>query len=136
VLAVLPDDSRRAVALTEAAVNVAQGGPIVFLYRGQGPPPTGFPHLMEIVDPYLNDQDAQEIFGRAERAGRAHDGHRKYLYVGKGSEADAVTRVREGIQPEHTLVTEGDDGEFGKIKPDRVRRIIQDSVPIRDYAMG
>ncbi len=136
VLAVLPDDTRRAVALAEAAVTAARGGPIVFLYRGQGPPPTGFPHLMEIVDPYLNDQDAQEIFGRAERAGRVHGGHRKYLYVAKGSEAGALTRVWEGMHPEHTLVAEGDDGEFGEIPPARVRRIMQDSVPIRDYAMG
>jgi len=136
VLAVLPDDSGRAVALSAAAVHVARGGPIVFLYRGKGPPPTGLPHLMEIVDPYLNDHDAQEIFGRAERAVRGHGGHRKYLYVGKGSEAGAVTRVREGIQPEHTLVVEGDDGEFGEIPPARVRRIICDSVPVRDYAMG
>jgi amino acid transporter len=137
VLAVLPDDSVRAVALAEAAVRVARGGPIVFLYRGQGPPPTGFPHLMEIVDPYLNDHAAQEILGRAERVGRAHGGgHRKYLYVGKGSEAGAVTRVRKGIHPEHTLVVEGDDGEFDEIRPDHVRLIVQDTIPIRDYTIG
>ena len=135
VLAVLPDDTRRAVALAEAAVTAARGGPIAFLYRGKGPPPTGFPHLMEIVDPYLNDQHAQEIFGRAERAGRVHGGHRKYLYVGKGSEAGALTRVWEGIHPKHTLVVEGDDGEFGEIPLAHARHIIQDSVPILDYVM-
>jgi amino acid transporter len=136
VLAVLPEDPEGAVALTEAAAQVARGGPIVFLYRGQGPPPTGFPHLMEIVDPYFNDHAAQEIFGRVERASRAHGGHRKYLYVGKGSVPDAVIKVWKGIQPEHTLVVEGDDGEFDKIQPARVRRIIQGTVPIRDYTIG
>jgi amino acid transporter len=132
-LAVLPHDRGQAIAVAEAAVRMARGGPIVFLYRGQGSPPAGLPHLMEIVDPYLNDHDAQETFGRVERAGRVHGGHRKYLYVSKGSEAGAVTRVWAGIQPEHTLVVEGDVDELGEIQPDRVRPIIQDSVRIRDY---
>lgn len=136
VLAVLPDDSGRAVALAAAAVGVARGGPIVFLYRGQGPVPTGFPHLMEIADPYLNDHDAQEIFGRVELLGRAHGCHRKYLYVGKGSEGGAVRRVWAGLRPDHTLVVEDDDGEFAEIPPERARRIMQDSVPIREYPLG
>jgi hypothetical protein len=43
--------------------------------------------------------------------------------------------VWEGIQPEHTLMIEGDVDELGEIQPDLVRRIIQDSVRIQDYTM-
>lgn len=134
VLAVLPDETTQAVALANAAVNLAQGRPIVFLYRGRGTPPTGLPHLMEIVDPYLNDQHAQEIFGRVEHAARDHGGHRKYVYVGKGLAADAVNRVWDALQPDDTLVVAGDDEDFVRIPTGGVHHMIQDSVPILDYA--
>jgi len=133
VLAVLPGDRRLAVALAESAVRVARGAPIVFLYRGQGPAPTGLPHLMEIADPYLNDAHAQEVFGHVEQAAHAHGGHRKYLYVGKESQAGVVSAVRDGIKAQHTLVVDGDARDFDEIRPAGGHNIIADSVPIRDF---
>ena len=133
VLAVVPSDPDQAVALAKAAVKVARNQPIVFLYRGQGTPPSGLPHLMEIVDPYLNDPTAQEILGRVERVARAHGGHRKYVYVGKGTAAEAANRIGAHLRPVHTLVVESPDERTAPTATGPVARITQDSVPILDY---
>src|ERR1700686_4417480 len=106
VLAVIPSEPGPAVALAKAAVDVANNQPIVFLYRGEGLPRTGFPHLMEIVDPYLTDAIAQDVLGRVEREARTHGGHRKYIYVGKGTAAEAAKRIGAALHPIHTLLVD------------------------------
>jgi amino acid transporter len=133
VLAVVPSDPRQAVALAEAAVKAAGNQPIVFLYRGQGTPPTGLPHLMEIVDPYLNDPTAQDILGRVEGVARAHGGHRKYVYVGKATAAEAANRIGAQLRPIHTLVVESPSERTAPTAAGPVTRVTQDSVPILDY---
>jgi amino acid transporter len=133
VLAVIPSDPGAAIALAKAAVKAAKNQPIVFLYRGQGIPPTGLPHLMEIVDPYLNDDSAQEILGQVERVARAHGGHRKYVYVGKGTAAEAANRIGAALHPFHTLVVESPNEKTAPTAAGRAVRMIEDSVTILDY---
>jgi amino acid transporter len=134
VLAVVPSDLGPAVALAKAAVEVAKNQPIVFLYRGRGMAPTGLPHLMEIVDPYLNDAAAQEILGRVERVARVHGGHRKYVYIGKGTTAEAVSRIGAALHPVHTLVVDSPDESMAPAAAGRAARLTEDSVSILDYA--
>jgi len=133
VLAVVPNEPGPAVALAKAAVEVADNQPIVFVYRGQGLPRTGLPHLMEIVDPYLTDSTAQEILGRVEREAKTHGGHRKYIYVGKGTAAEAANRLAEVLRPIHTLVVDGPSERSAPSAPGRPTRMAEDSVTIVDY---
>jgi amino acid transporter len=133
VLAVVPSEPGPAVALAKAAVEAAHNQPIVFLYRGQGLPRSGLPHLMEIVDPYLADATAQNVLGRVEREARTHGGHRKYIYVGKGTTADAVSRIDAALQPMHTLVVDSSQERSTPTAPGRPTRITVDSVAILDY---
>jgi len=133
VLAVVPSEPGPAVALAKAAVEAAHNQPIVFLYRGQGLPRSGLPHLMEIVDPYLADGTAQNILGRVEREARTHGGHRKYIYVGKGTTAEAVGRIDAALQPMHTLVVDSPQERSTPTAPGRPARTTVDSVTILDY---
>jgi len=133
VLAVVPNEAGPAVALAKAAVEVANNQPIVFVYRGQGLPRTGLPHLMEIVDPYLTDSTAQEILGRVEREARTHGGHRKYIYVGKGTAAEAANRLAEVLRPIHTLAVDSPSERSAPTAPGRPTRMTEDSVTIVDY---
>jgi len=133
VLAVVPNEAGPAVALAKAAVEVAHNQPIVFVYRGQGLPRTGLPHLMEIVDPYLTDSPAQEILGRVEREARTHGGHRKYIYVGKGTAAEAANRLAEVLRPIHTLAVDSPSERSAPTAPGRPTRMTEDSVTIVDY---
>jgi amino acid transporter len=103
VLVVVPHDSSEAVAVAKRALDRAEHKPIVFLYRGRAKPAEGLPHLMEIVDPYLNDHEAQEILGRVEHEVREHRGHRKYLYVAREAAPDTAKRVAEVLRPTHIL---------------------------------
>ncbi len=88
---------------------------------------------MEIVDPYLNDPTAQEILGRVERVARAQGGHRKYVYVGKGTAAEAANRIGAHLRPVHTLVVESANERTAPSVAGRARRITEESVPILDY---
>jgi amino acid transporter len=134
VLAVVPSDPHQAVALAKAAVKVARDKPIVFLYQGQPVPHTGLPHLMEIVDPYLSDTTAHEILGRVEQVARRHARRRKYIYVPKGTAAEAATRISAAFRPVHTLVVESPAEKMEPTADGPVSRITEDSVPILDYA--
>jgi amino acid transporter len=133
VLAVVPSDAGSAVAVAKAAVAVAKNEPIVFVYRGDGLPKTGLPHLMEIVDPYLTDTTAQDVLGRVEREARAHAGHRKYIYVGKGTTAEAVSRIDAALRPTHTLVVDSPSEQSAPTAAGRPTRMTEDSVTILDY---
>jgi amino acid transporter len=133
VLAVVPTERKPAVALARAAVKAANQEPIVFLYRGQGLAKTGLPHLMEIVDPYLTDATAQDLLGRVEREARTHGGHRKYIYVGKGTAAEAAKRLAAALHPIHTLVVDSPSERSTPSAAGRPARINEDSVTILDY---
>jgi len=136
VLAVIPSEPGPAVALAKAAVKAAKNEPIVFLYRGQGLPATGLPHLMEIVDPYLTDATAQDVLGRVEREARTHGGHRKYVYVGKGTATEAANRIGAALHPIHTLVVDSPSERTAPSAAGRAARITEDSVTILDYGSG
>jgi len=88
---------------------------------------------MEIVDPYLADATAQNILGRVEREARTHGGHRKYIYVGKGTTAEAVSRIDAALQPMHTLVIDSAQERSMPTASGRPTRITVDSVAILDY---
>jgi amino acid transporter len=133
VLALVPNEPGPAVALANAAVEVAHDQPIVFVYRGQGLKRTGLPHLMEIVDPYLTDATAQDVLGRVEREARAHGGHRKYIYVGKGTAAEAASRLAGVLRPIHTLVVDSPGERSAPSAAGRPTRMTEDSVTILDY---
>jgi amino acid transporter len=133
VLAIVPNEAGPAVALAKAAVEVAHDQPIVFIYRGLGIPRTGLPHLMEIVDPYLTDAAAQDVLGRVEREARTHGGHRKYIYVGKGTAAEAANRLAEVLHPIHTLVVDSPGERSAPSALGRPTRTSEDSVTIVDY---
>ena len=88
---------------------------------------------MEIVDPYLADAAAQEVFGRVEREARRHGGHRKYIYVGKGTAAEAVSRIDVALRPMHTLVVDSSQERSTPTAPGRPARTTVDSVAVLDY---
>jgi amino acid transporter len=133
VLAIVPNEQGPAIAIARAAVKKANGQPIVFVYQGRGLPRTGLPHLMEIVDPYLTDPIAQDVLGRVEREARAHGGHRKYIYVGIGTAAEAASRLATALHPIHTLVMDSPSERSAPTAAGRPTRLTEDSVPILDY---
>ncbi len=103
VLVILLPDPKKADALVDAAVASAGRLPVLFVFQGTRPEPTRDPHLMEVLDPYLNDRTAQEVFGRTERDARGRIPDRRYLYVPWNAPDGTLQRILETARPATTL---------------------------------
>jgi amino acid transporter len=123
VLAIMvPGDEHHNAAVMRAAVNNAReyNRPLVFLYIGERKARETAPRMMEIVDPYLEDQQAKESFGRAERlALKQKLPTRKYIYL-QGDPA-IVTQIWQRVHPHDTVIAAGASQEYKDISPDRIR---------------
>ncbi len=121
VLAILTPNNPNNNAVIRGAINNAeQNKPLIFLYLTEHKPRVVAPQMMEIVDPYLEDQDAKSNFGKAESlAQQAKIPTRKYVYL-QGN-ADTATQVWQLVHPHDTIIPAKENQEFKDINPDRVR---------------
>ncbi len=121
VLAVLLPNNKHNDAVIRATVNNAdEQRPAMFLYIAQRPTNPTAPRMMEIVDPYLDDQEAKENFGKAEALAMKHNvPTRHYVYL-QGN-PDLVNQVWQMVHPRDTVVPVEDSERFKDINPDRVR---------------
>jgi hypothetical protein len=121
VLAILLPDSKHNDAVIRASINNAdEQRPAMFLYVAQLPTHPTTPRMMEIVDPYLDDQKAKVNFGKAEALAVKHNvPTRHYVYL-QGN-PDLVNQVWQMVHPRDTVVPVEDSERFKDINPDRVR---------------
>lgn len=121
VLAILLPDSKHNDAVIRAVINNAdEQRPAMFLYIAPQPTHTTAPRMMEIVDPYLDDQEAKLNFGKAEALAVQHNiPTRRYVYL-QGN-PDLVNQVWQMVHPRDTVVPVEDSERFKDINPDRVR---------------
>lgn len=122
VLAVLLPDNEHNYAVVRAAVNNAEehNRPVMFLYVTKPGVRETAPRMMEIVDPYLEDQQAKEYFGKAESLALKHKiPTRKYVYL--QGDPNLVAQTWQMVHPHDTVLAAEDSQEFKDINPDRVR---------------
>jgi amino acid transporter len=121
VLAVLAAGNGHNDAVIRAAVHEAgEKTPLSFLYLTNHKPRREAPTMMEIVDPYLDDEQAKEYFGKAESlASKAKIANRRFFYLQE--QPDAVAYAWQVIQPHDTVVAAANDVQLADINPDRIR---------------
>jgi len=120
VMAVLTAGNPHNDAVIRNAINNADSKPVVFLYVGDRKATPGrAPRMFEVVDPYLEDQQAKETFGRAENLARKSKIPRRFVY--RVQKPDAVAQVWQVIHPRDTVVAAEDASQFEDINPDRIR---------------
>jgi amino acid transporter len=122
VLAVLLPGNGKNDAVTKAAITNAEehNRPVMFLYIGERKAREAAPRMMEIVDPYLEDQHAKENFGKAEKLALKHKiPTRKYVYL--QGEPERVSQVWQMVHPSDTVLAAKDSQQFTDINPDRIR---------------
>src|SRR5712691_1517641 len=120
VLAVLTTGNGHNDAVIRAAINNAHGHPIVFLYLSENKAKAGrAPTMFEVVDPYLDDQQAKDYFGKAENLAQKAKVPRRYVY--RQQEPDVVARVWQAVHPHDTVVAAENASKFEDINPDRIR---------------
>lgn len=103
------------------------------MQRGTHDLPTRVPHLFEIVDPYLDDPEAQAAFAVAERAARRQGWTHRYLYLPSTAGPDALARYWHALRPEEVLVVYGEEDIPSGIPATQVRRSVGGTVPILHY---
>lgn len=136
VLAILPHDPETAEAVVTAAVKAAAGDrPLVFLFRGERTA-QGRAELMEVVDPYLRDKEAQVAFARAESRARKMTRNRRYVYVPGDVRREAIGDIWKALWPAETLVIDGDQDVLPPIALDRVGRTYVDGFPVLRLKTG
>jgi hypothetical protein len=90
------------------------------LYLGEKQPRSAAPRMMEIIDPYLDDQQARTSFGRAENmAQKAKLADRRFVYL--QGEPEAVGQVWQWVRPQDTIVAIEQNDQYKDINPDRTR---------------
>jgi hypothetical protein len=121
VLAILTPGSRYNDAVIQAAVHQAEAKrPVVFLYVSDRQPRQEAPQMLEIVDPYFEDQEAKKYFSRAENlALKAKISDRRFLY--QRQVPNIETHIWQLIHPQDTVMTAEDNDRFSNINPDRIR---------------
>jgi hypothetical protein len=121
VLAVLLEQGKHNEAIIQAAINSAdRDKPVTFLYLTRRKPRARPPRMMEIVDPYLEDPQAKELFGKAEKqAIRAKSPARRYVYL--QAEPSLVPQIWHYVRPHDIVFAADDEGHTQDINPDRIR---------------
>jgi hypothetical protein len=99
VLALLPADPPRAAKVIVEAIAAAHGREVAFVYCGRVTRARR-PRLLEILDPYADDKDAQSALQQAAVAAREHHLRARYVYVPKGTDSDVEAWLREDLKPE------------------------------------
>jgi amino acid transporter len=118
ILAVLTANNPHNEDVIRTALQSADGRPVVFLYVGE-PRVARTPRLFEVVDPYLEDEQAKELFGKAEsQARRAKISTRRYVY--RPYEPGTIARVWQIVHPHDTIVPADEVPRIEDINPDRI----------------
>lgn len=120
ILAVLTDRNGHNDAVIRTALNTADGHPVVFLYVSEHKPRPGrAPGMFEVVDPYLDDLQAKEYFGKAESLAQKARVPRRFVY--RQQEPDTVSLVWQAVHPRDTVAAANIAPEFEDVNPDRIR---------------
>jgi amino acid transporter len=118
ILAVLTPNNPHNEAVIRSAINNADGNPVVFLYVGE-PKTRRPPRMFEFVDPYHDDPQAKQIFGRAENIAQKSKIARRYLY--RQQRPGVVANVWQVVHPRDTVVAAEEAPEVVDVNPDRIR---------------
>jgi amino acid transporter len=120
VLAVLTASNGQNDAVIRAAISNAEGHPVVFLYLGN--PDEGVrrtPTIFEMVDPYLEDTQAKDYFGRAEALAQKAKIPRRFVY--RHQNPETIARIWQAVHPRDTVLAASTTKEWENINPDRIR---------------
>ena len=119
VLAMLlprPEDQEPVV---RAACAEARNNIVVFLYRGQTTRERQL-RRFEIIDPYLENEEAQRAFAHAEALAREYGIKRMYIYI--PNTPQALFQFWQLLKPRDTILSANDDQATHWLAPDHVLR--------------
>jgi hypothetical protein len=103
-------------ALVDTALDVAGGAKVMFLFIGARVHTGRHTQLREIVDPYLQDEDAHAAFRKVqERCGRRSN-HRLVYAAGTDDGTEVLAQALKEMGAARILAVEGDEARLGGIE--------------------
>jgi len=133
VMALLPRRPEQARALVDAAADLAGGHPVVFVQQGTSTSNRRLPEIFEVVDPYLNDRNAQQAFGAVEHEARQRGIDRRYVYVPANLATDAITELWQALQPRDIVVPLTDKHLLSGIPSGKLERSADSQEAVAEY---
>lgn len=118
LLAVLTAGNELNNAIIDSAIDQAHGRPVVFLYLAE--PPVGrVPKLFEVVDPYLEDDQAKAILKHAASLARKANLASRFVY--RAQSPGSAGLIWQAVRPRDVVLAADHAAEFEEINPDRIR---------------
>jgi amino acid transporter len=96
-------------ALVEAGIAEAAGGPLGFAFVGNVAAHDPGTRIMEILDPYLADQQAHEAFRVVQRLTRARHKPRHLVYTPREDRATVASQLWTVLRPRELIVLRSDE---------------------------
>lgn len=115
VLAVLTATSPHNEAVINAAISNPDKKPIVFLYLGQQSSDMK-PELFRLIEPHLNDPQAQKILGRANLLAEQAQVESRFIY--RREVPNAAYTVWQALHPVDTIIDAGEASLLKQIQAD------------------
>jgi len=91
---------------------------VTFLYLGQAKTHPA-PRLFEFHDPYYDDQQARETFGKAEHLAQKAKIVRRFVY--RQQEPRALEHIWHVVHPRDIVISSDNTSLLKEINPDRIR---------------
>jgi amino acid transporter len=121
VLVVLTPDNQKNDLLIHAAIDEGRDRTVIFLYLGKQQKKRT-PRPFEIVDPYLEDQQAKSTLAKAGRLAHRAGVNSRFLY--RQEVPGMVAALWQWVQAGDVVLTPAQVMRLKEINPDRIRYVI------------
>jgi amino acid transporter len=135
VLVVLSGTVKQIEALVHAGIDAAAQTPLIFAYLGPDPTHGRRTRILEIVDPYLEDENAHLAFTAARRvipAARRREVHA--VYASDNDRGAALTEMLDRLNPKEIIALSEDKETLHALGKGSRRRMQRDGVAMMRVA--
>jgi amino acid transporter len=135
VLVVLSGTISEIEALVHAGIDVSAQTPLIFAYLGPDPTHGRRTRILEIVDPYLEDEHAHLVFTAARRVTNAAQRHEVHaVYASDRDRSATVPELLDRLNPKEIIVLNDDKETLRALGKGGHRRMQRDGVAMMRVA--
>jgi amino acid transporter len=130
VLVVLNGTAAEIEAMVHAGLEASGGAPLVVAYLGTDRADARRGGLLEIIDPYLSDEQAHAAFRAMRRAVKTARRRVHAVYVADDDRAGAMAQVVEKINPKEVIALEDDAAALRALGEANLKRVHRGGVEL------
>ena len=116
VMVLLSGERQELDALVAAGITEADGAPLGFAFIGTVPEHGPGKRILEILDPYVTDEPAQEAFRAVERMCQRHHERGHLVYTPMQERTKATMKLWKALQPRELITLRSDEASLAGIE--------------------